>query len=122
MAAVDVNVGNGEGCGGDGDLEGKGAIGCVGGGGCGTGGTGPTAVVFEVGVGWVAGWKRVVGRGLVAAAKNRYCFDVDAIGCPVGFGEIVRRRTLTSQFVAADTILNITSIKIHVVAQKAFII
>ena len=47
-----------------------GAFGCVGGGGRGTGGTGPTVVVFEVGVGWVAGWGGG-GSGEVGAATQR---------------------------------------------------
>ena len=59
--AVDVNVGGEEGGGGDADLEERGAFGCVGGGGRGTGGTGPTEVVFQVGVGRLAGWGGVGG-------------------------------------------------------------
>ena len=73
VAAVDVNMGGGEGGRGDADLEGKGAFGCVDGGGRGTGGTGPTVVVFEVGVWWVAGW---VGGGVggdAAAPKRVAC-------------------------------------------------
>ena len=46
-----------------------GAFGCVGGGGRGTGWTGPTEVVFEVGVGRVAGWGGGGSGGRAAGAE-----------------------------------------------------
>ena len=42
---------------------------CVDSGGRGTGGTGPTEVIFEVGVGWVAGWGGGGGSGRGAGAE-----------------------------------------------------
>ena len=47
-----------------------GALSCVGGGRRGTEWTGPTEVIFEVGVGWVAGWGGG-GSGEVGAATQR---------------------------------------------------
>ena len=52
------------------DVDVVGARGCVDGGGRGTGGTGPTVVVIEVGVGWVAGWGGG-GRGGRGAGAER---------------------------------------------------
>ena len=47
-------------------------VSCVGGGRFGTSGTGPTEVVFEVGVGWVAGWGGGGGGGGGAGAERTF--------------------------------------------------